>query len=476
MIINASGAGVGGNGAIQANYPGNGSAYGPSIINMTGNLTVGGNNRMDLRNGSKTLNVSSNGYSLTKVGSGYVGLVAATVSTNLGDITILGGTFSDQTTTTGLGNTNNTIYIGNGGTLSFYQATVPVMKPIVCSNGASIRAEDYTAAGQNVIASPVTLVSGTTTLKGNFYKSLCFSNTISGAGALTMEFQSYAYLAASNTFTGTLTVPNCNANNGGLGTRLSFIGNGSATKANQIYMQGIVSGQAYAGWIDVLGRPDATLTLATNQLLRGDNGSYVRGSVVAQQGSAIAPGGINNSNYQYMTIGMSLTFQAGTTNYMDIYKSGSFRTNDVIIVSNLVTYAGTLQMRTNGLSAIIAGDTFKLFNAGSVSGNFTTIADNSGATWSFNPATGIATVLTPPPTVVTTPTNITATVSGSVLTLAWPADHLGWSLQIQTNTLSVGLVTNAASWVTLPGSSSVTSTNMTIDPANGTVFYRMVYP
>jgi hypothetical protein len=30
--------------------------------------------------------------------------------------------------------------------------------------------------------------------------------------------------------------------------------------------------------------------------------------------------------------------------------------------------------------------------------------------------------------------------------------------------------------VTLPGSDLVNSTNMTINPANGAVFYRMVYP
>ena len=77
------------------------------------------------------------------------------------------------------------------------------------------------------------------------------------------------------------------------------------------------------------------------------------------------------------------------------------------------------------------------------------------------------------PLVNTTPTNITATVSGNVLTLSWPADHLGWKLQIQTNSLATGLNTN---WVTLPGSDAVISTNFTINPANDAVFYRMVYP
>jgi hypothetical protein len=71
------------------------------------------------------------------------------------------------------------------------------------------------------------------------------------------------------------------------------------------------------------------------------------------------------------------------------------------------------------------------------------------------------------------PTNISAVLSGNTLALSWPADHLGWRLQVQTNSLSAGLGTN---WVTLPGSDLVTSTNMPINPGNRAVFYRMIYP
>ena len=42
--------------------------------------------------------------------------------------------------------------------------------------------------------------------------------------------------------------------------------------------------------------------------------------------------------------------------------------------------------------------------------------------------------------VATNPTNITSTVSGNVLSLTWPADHIGWHLQVQTNSLTAGLV------------------------------------
>ncbi len=71
------------------------------------------------------------------------------------------------------------------------------------------------------------------------------------------------------------------------------------------------------------------------------------------------------------------------------------------------------------------------------------------------------------------PTPIIATVSGGNLSLAWAADHLGWILQSQTNSLSTGL---SNQWVDVPGSSSVTSTVIPVNPANPAVFYRLRHP
>ncbi|HTB83173.1 MAG TPA: hypothetical protein VK742_05920, partial [Candidatus Sulfotelmatobacter sp.] len=73
-------------------------------------------------------------------------------------------------------------------------------------------------------------------------------------------------------------------------------------------------------------------------------------------------------------------------------------------------------------------------------------------------------------TVNRAPTNIMASVSGNVLTLTWPLDHTGWYLQVQTNSLSQGLGNN---WVDVPNSSTTNSVTININPANGTVFYRM---
>jgi autotransporter-associated beta strand protein len=68
--------------------------------------------------------------------------------------------------------------------------------------------------------------------------------------------------------------------------------------------------------------------------------------------------------------------------------------------------------------------------------------------------------------------SITSSVSGNTMTLSWPEDYAGWSLQAQTNTLATGLSTN---WHTILGSSALTSTNLPISAANPSVFYRLSY-
>jgi hypothetical protein len=70
-------------------------------------------------------------------------------------------------------------------------------------------------------------------------------------------------------------------------------------------------------------------------------------------------------------------------------------------------------------------------------------------------------------------TNVTLTVNGTSLNLNWPADHTGWELQSQTNTLAKGLGTN---WVSIVGS---TATNQMVFPVvntNPAVFFRITYP
>ena len=73
----------------------------------------------------------------------------------------------------------------------------------------------------------------------------------------------------------------------------------------------------------------------------------------------------------------------------------------------------------------------------------------------------------------TTAPNMTSQVAGNRLSIAWPPDHLGWHLQAQTNALNVGLT---ITWFDVANTTGITNYTTTINPANGSVFYRLVYP
>jgi hypothetical protein len=71
------------------------------------------------------------------------------------------------------------------------------------------------------------------------------------------------------------------------------------------------------------------------------------------------------------------------------------------------------------------------------------------------------------------PTNILVQISGGQLQLSWPQDHLGWQLQIQTNSINVGL---GANWVNVPNSTTTNQIFISINSTNGSVFLRLKSP
>ncbi|HXI72252.1 MAG TPA: LamG domain-containing protein [Verrucomicrobiae bacterium] len=63
-------------------------------------------------------------------------------------------------------------------------------------------------------------------------------------------------------------------------------------------------------------------------------------------------------------------------------------------------------------------------------------------------------------------------LAGNQLTLSWPT-NLGWTLQAQTNSLSVGIGTN---WVNVANSSTTNQVQVPVNATNGSVFYRLILP
>lgn len=233
---------------------------------------------------------------------------------------------------------------------------------------------------------------------------------------------------------------------------------GGLTKqgAGQVYLDGANS---YTG-----------TTLVNNGLLAGNG--FVSGPMVVNPGGNLGAG--DEGGVGIFSVQNNLTLQGAAV--MRINATGGSLSEDNISVSGNITYGGLLIVTniTSDSTPLTTSDTFQLFSvSGTSSGNFTGIAGSpgSGLAYSFNPASGVLSIITQ--TIAPNPTNILFSVSGNTLTISWPADHLGWILQSQTNSLSTGL---AGNWYDILGSNSNTNSVQTLNPTNPAVFYRLRHP
>lgn len=212
------------------------------------------------------------------------------------------------------------------------------------------------------------------------------------------------------------------------------------------------------------------------------NGSIAGGTTVRSGGTLGGTGTING----VVTVDAGGTLAAGTsigtltlgsspglngTVLAEVDRNGGTPLADLVSVTgNPIVYGGSLTITNTGVP-LQAGDTFTLFNASGYSGGFSIVARTPGQIVTWNTASltvnGTISVGT------VTSAAITAVKNGNNLELAWPLEAIGAQLQIQTNTLSVGISDN---WSPVTGSTASNSVSVPIDPANPTVFLRLVYP
>ena len=93
------------------------------------------------------------------------------------------------------------------------------------------------------------------------------------------------------------------------------------------------------------------------------------------------------------------------------------------------------------------------------------------ATNSFGESTNSAQVSIRPVSMASP--QITFGNNGGQIYIGWPADHTGWWLQMQTNSIDEGLGTN---WVNVSGSGATNQISIPISTVNGGAFYRLVSP
>ncbi len=183
----------------------------------------------------------------------------------------------------------------------------------------------------------------------------------------------------------------------------------------------------------------------------------------------------NSYTYGGSVVGnLSLVLVSGTQTF-----TGNNRYTGGTIING-----GTLELAT---ASIVTNTTVIITNGATLQLDFTGVTNRVGALIlnGINQSPGVYDSTTGAPyitgpgsllvalSVATNSTNITTKVNGGNLELSWPADHLGWRLQSQTNSLASGLGTN---WVEVTGSATTTTVTNSINAANGAVFYRMIYP
>jgi len=225
--------------------------------------------------------------------------------------------------------------------------------------------------------------------------------------------------------------------------------------------------------LDVSGLSGGTLVLGAlmPQTLQGSG--TILGSLDVRNGSTLSLGNPTGT----LTVTNAVTL-AGTT-MVSLDRSAT--PNSGRLQAANITFGGEIIV-TNAGAGLLAGQSFQLFS-GPSTGTFASVSlpatDHNGAnyTWTDKLAIdGTIQVLTSSvtgPNPDPTPTNITATVTGNSVTLAWPESHTGWLLQVQTNSLSIGI---SPDWHTIPGSENSNELIHNIDRSQGSVFFRLVYP
>jgi autotransporter-associated beta strand protein len=154
-------------------------------------------------------------------------------------------------------------------------------------------------------------------------------------------------LSGANTYNGPTTI------NGGT---LALTGSGSVATSTNIYIN---SGATFDP--STLG----SFTLGSGRKLWG-NGTF-NGSFILGNGSTLAPG---SNNIGRLTFNNPVTFAASSTNFLEISKSPL--TNDVVKASGNAALNGSLVV-TKIAGTLAPGDTFKLIDATTYSGSFSSV-------------------------------------------------------------------------------------------------------
>lgn len=405
-------------GILNINSGGTFTAAFGSLADPTGYIRLGLNGSSSAASVTVgTINLLTNGTLVTSrtfVQGGSFANTATTHTAESGNFIFDGGTLK----TDGVNDTTNWFQAVNAGTGNQFQ---PLASVSINAGGAIID-----TAGRNATISHG--MSQGATAGGGLVKK--------GGGTL--------FLSGVNTYTGNTIITN--------GT-LALSGPGSiANSANIVLATGTA--------LDVSGSPLALLTLASGQTLSGNG--VVNGNVTSVANSTIVPGGFSVPGILTVTNAATL----GGNIMMLLNTAGSSSQ----LIANSLNYGGTLTVSNLG-PALVAGNSFKLFNAAGYSGGFVNIilpALPAGLGWdtsALNMAGTISVVA------LTSPTIASMQIVDGQMMINGFGGPANWNYYVLSATNLTGpwmpIATNQ-----LDGSGSFNFTN-TFDPSFPQTFYKL---
>jgi autotransporter-associated beta strand protein len=475
QYIYISGTGISNQGALFN------SIYNPSFIFnivLTGDATIGsigGTSGFGLSGGSisgphvLTLDWENvNGY------NEWDGPI--TIGADVVGINITNGTLGIKYMSTACQNSNTVFTAGTNTTLAWWNGTGGFNGSIhMCSNSIArlwsansvYNGSTITLDGQMDWSSwgdpgDITF-DGTVVLNGLVHviigdHNMDYTNVISGSGGLFLDVWNHAMiLSASNTYSGPTIINN--------GIQMNLIGNGSISQSSLIFFGASAPSSTC---LDVSGRSDQTLTLASTQTLGGIGG--INGSLVVSSGAVISPAGSNT--VQTMDgpvtfanpVGTIAATSGITLNGTTVIKLDGSGTNDMIQAGANITYGGTLNLQNISGSPLAAGNSFQIFSAANYSGSFASITPGTpgaGLAWDTSQlGSGIVSVITQ-----ASPLRIGQVfVSGGSLIFSGSGGTTNGTFYVLTST---NITTPLADWVPL-------STNM-YDGSGNFSFTNSIY-
>lgn len=377
--ISISGSGFNGQGALSNSY----ADYPIESVNITmiGDATITGSARWDLANGSTI----SGAHNLTidwsaDTSNPYGEWNSPIIGSNVLSVTLTNGSkigakycdssFQNPGTMFNVGPNGQLIFWNGGwnGSLHVYGgAQVYLWTAPAAFNGSNIIFEDNAlwsstgGSGDEPINSAITFNGVAHFQVGD--NNRIYTNLLNGPGGFVMDVYNHQLiLSCSNTYAGPTVI--------GAGPQVALTGNGSITHSSLIFFGGWNT-NSLSTQIDVSGRIDQTLTLASGQTLAGIG--TVNGSLVVSPGATISPSGTNTTigittganPFGVLAATGNITL-SGTT----VVKLDGPGTNDAVQTSGTITYGGTLNLVNISGAPLAAGNSFQIFTAASYSGSF----------------------------------------------------------------------------------------------------------